>query len=217
MSITHHLDHATLARYAAGDLSEAFAVVVASHLAMCEDCRKAAREAEGMGGALLDELDAVEVNEDAFERLMAGLDANDATPATPSAAPTITGDVPLPLQRYIGAQMDDVNWRVVAPGVRKRAIKTGDTGTSLFMLHIGEGMAMPEHGHGGDEITLILSGAYRDEIGVFGPGDVADLDDHVEHTPKVEPGGPCICLVATEAPTRFKTIIGKLMQPIAGI
>lgn len=216
MSLSHHLDDATLTRYAAGDLSEAFAVVVASHLAMCEECRHAAHDAESIGGELLNELDPAALEADAFDRLIAGL--GDIEMPRPVPAARHASDVPAPLHRYIGDHLDGVNWRKVAPGVGKLAIKTDDASTSLFMLHIDEGMAMPEHGHGGDEITLILSGAYRDALGRFGPGDVADLDDHVQHTPKVETsGGPCICLVATEAPTRFKTIIGRLMQPIVRI
>lgn len=215
MNVTHHLDDATLTRYAAGDLSEGFVVVVASHLAMCEDCRQAAHDAESMGGQMLDELEASALEADAFDRLIAGL--GDIEMPRPVLTSRHDSDVPVPLRRYIGDHLDGVNWRTVAPGVRKLTIRTGDENSSLFMLHIGEGMSMPEHGHGGDEITLILSGAYRDAFGRFGPGDVADLDDHVEHTPKVEPGGPCICLVATEAPTKFKTLIGKIMQPIVRI
>ncbi|MBO6932531.1 MAG: cupin domain-containing protein, partial [Roseibium sp.] len=65
--------------------------------------------------------------------------------------------------------------------------------------------------------TLVLSGAYRDELGRFGPGDIADLDEHVEHQPRVEAGAPCICIVATEAPTRFKNLISRLLQPLVGI
>ncbi len=85
------------------------------------------------------------------------------------------------------------------------------------MLHIAPGKALPEHGHGGTEMTLVLSGAYRDELGRFGPGDVADLDEHVEHQPKVEQDAPCICLVATETPTRFKGIFSRILQPLVGI
>jgi putative transcriptional regulator len=87
----------------------------------------------------------------------------------------------------------------------------------LKLLRIGAGRAMPEHGHGGEEITLVLQGAYRDHMGRFARGDVADLDEDIEHKPVVEQGGDCICLVATEAPTRFKSLAARLMQPFVGI
>ena len=66
-------------------------------------------------------------------------------------------------------------------------------------------------------MTLILQGAYSDDFGTFSKGDVADLDDHVEHQPYVVSHEDCICLIATEAPTRFKSIAGKIMQPFVGI
>lgn len=65
-------------------------------------------------------------------------------------------------------------------------------------------------------MTLVLSGAYRDAMGRFGCGDIADLDEHIEHQPRVEPGEPCICIVATEAPTRFKGFFSRLLQPWCG-
>jgi putative transcriptional regulator len=102
--------------------------------------------------------------------------------------------------------------------VRRHAIDlSSSTSSSLYMLNIAPGKAVPEHGHGGAEMTLILSGAYNDELGRFGPGDIADLDEHLEHQPKVEPEEPCICLVATEAPTRFKGFFSRLFQPLVGI
>ena len=92
-----------------------------------------------------------------------------------------------------------------------------DTNASLFLLKIGPGRKIPEHGHGGTEMTLILSGSYSDAMGRFAKGDIADLDEHVEHQPVVDSEEPCICLVATEEPTRFKGIVSRLMQPLVGI
>jgi putative transcriptional regulator len=102
--------------------------------------------------------------------------------------------------------------------VRRHTVKLESRpASSLYLLHIAAGKTVPEHGHGGAEMTLILSGVYRDVLGRFGPGDIADLDEHVEHQPEVEPDAPCICLVATETPTRFKGFISRLMQPLVGI
>lgn len=219
MTIFHHLDEATVLRYASGDLDEAFAVVVATHLAMCETCRKAVRLAEEIGGHLLEEGDVVPVSDTEIDRVMKAVDASGepVTPA-PAAANSAPGDVPLPLRRYIGADLSSVRWKTVAPGVRRHRIALETKCQSaLYMLHIAPGKAVPEHGHGGAEITLILSGAYRDDLGRFGPGDVADLDEHVEHQPVVEGDQPCICLVTTEAPTRFKGIVSRLLQPLIGI
>ncbi|MDA7947072.1 MAG: ChrR family anti-sigma-E factor [Hyphomicrobiaceae bacterium] len=219
MNVHHHLDGATLLRYAAGDLDEAFSVVVAAHLAMCAECRRAVHLAEEMGGRLLDETDEVDMSAGAFERLMAQIAADgDRAPEKREAAVVNGGDVPLPLRRFVGSSLDEISWKTISPGVRRHAIELATApDSSLYMLHIAAGKAVPEHGHGGSEMTLVLSGAYRDELGRFGPGDIADLDEHVEHQPKVEAGAPCICLVATEAPTRYKGFFSRLLQPLVGI
>jgi len=228
MTFTHHLDDATLVRYAAGDLDEAFTVIVASHLAMCSQCRQASHDAEELGGQLLVGAEGAAVEEDAFAKLMMaiddqnhanveGVDAQNVHPF-PKRGAKISGDVPLPLQRFLGSQVSDIKWKKIAPGISKHDIVLdNDVPSSLYLLNIAEGQAVPEHGHGGMEMTLILSGAYTDRFGRFGPGDVADLDDHVEHQPIVEAGAPCICVVATEKPTKFKGIVERILQPIIGI
>jgi putative transcriptional regulator len=223
MNVLHHLDDATLLRYASGDLDEAFSVVVASHIALCEKCRQAARFAEDIGGHLLENCDTAELPVGAFDRFMQQIDrsadrSDGVEPATHRDGSADKNDVPAPLRRFVGGSLEAISWKVVAPGVRKHAIALSTSSdSSLYMLNIAPGKVVPEHGHGGEEMTLILSGAYNDELGRFGPGDIADLDEHVEHQPRVEPDGPCICLVATEAPTRFKGLFSRLVQPLVGI
>ncbi|WP_319773501.1 ChrR family anti-sigma-E factor [Breoghania sp.] len=216
MTVHHHIDESTLLRYASGDLDEAFSVIVAAHLAMCEDCRKALRLANDIGGSLLDREEPAPLADNALERIMSGIDTAGARIEQRTADRDADADVPVPLRRFIGNRLDEISWKRVAPGVRRHMIEI-DAPSSLYLLHIGPGKAVPEHGHGGAEMTLILSGAYRDQLGRFGPGDIADLDEHIEHQPRVEPGAPCICVVATEEPTRFKGVFSRLLQPIVGI
>lgn len=222
MSIHHHLDAATLMRYASGDLDTAFTIVVASHLAMCDTCRASVRLAEAMGGHCLDDAPAPMLSDGAFARLSHAIDAGVARdmPAAPVGHDTQVrraSDVPLPLRQHVGDTLDDVNWRMIVPGVHRHRIELADTNSSLYMLKIGEGRKMPEHGHGGPEMTLVMRGSYTDVLGHYGAGDVADLDEHVEHQPVVNSSEPCICLVATEEPTQFKGIVSRLMQPFVGI
>lgn len=221
MTVSHHLDDATLMAYASGDLSEAFCVVVAAHLSMCDTCRQAARSVEELGGQLLGDVDEVALSATAFDKMMTAIDSEDAPEIILSEALEVVdedSDVPVPLRRFIGTDIGSVRWRRIAPGVRKHTIKRGSKNTdALYMLHIAPGMAVPEHGHGGSELTLVLSGAYRDIFGRFGAGDIADLDEHIEHQPLVEADAACICIVATEAPTRFKDVFSRMLQPLTGI
>lgn len=220
MSIHHHLDAETIIRYASGDLDPAFTVVVASHLAMCDECREAVRVAEALGGQCLDEAPEVALSEGAFARLSSRLDSEQEIHLRKNVtAPDFNrnSEVPLPLRRWIGPSLDTVPWRRVVPGVMRHRIDMPETDSSLYMLKIGPGRKMPEHGHGGTEMTLVLRGSYNDTLGQFGRGDIADLDEHVEHQPMVNSDVPCICLIATEERTRFKGVIGRLMQPLVNM
>ena len=72
------------------------------------------------------------------------------------------------------ASFEDIAWKKKAPGVAICDVRLpANAKGQLKLLRIGAGRAMPEHGHGGEEITLVLKGAYRDHMGRFGQGDVA--------------------------------------------
>jgi putative transcriptional regulator len=212
----HHLDPSTLLAYAAGTLDDAFVIVVASHLAICPACRASVRNAEALGGEMVSTLPETRVSEDCRSKTMAALDQA-VLHRLPVAAPRT--EMPAALARVLNvASFDAIAWKKKAPGVSMFNVKLPDhVKGQLKLLRIAEGRAMPEHGHGGEEITLVLAGSYRDHLGVFARGDVADLDDDVEHRPVVQSGGDCICLVATIRPTRFKSLGARLMQPFVGI
>ncbi|MEQ1864524.1 MAG: ChrR family anti-sigma-E factor [Micropepsaceae bacterium] len=217
MSIHHHLDSATMLALAAGTLDPALSVVAAAHIAWCPVCLKATRDAEEVGGALLAELDETSVSDDCRSRTLDMLDR--ATVHRFPKKARAPSDVPSPLGQLLGGQkLADLRWKTKAPGwaMVDLPAPAGSRG-KLFLVRVSAGVAMPVHGHGGVEMTLILSGAYNDRIGRFAKGDVADLDVDIEHQPIVEGDAPCVCLVATEAPTRFKSWAVRLIQPFIGI
>ncbi len=218
MKPNHHLDHSTVLAYAAGTLDEAFRVVAAAHISLCPTCRAAVHEAEALGGELLEDIAAATVSADCRQRTLAALEQA-TIHRLPIAAPAPLSELPVPLARVMKVStFSEIPWKTKAPGVAMCDIKlpSGAKG-KLKLLRIGAGRAMPEHGHGGEEITMVLKGAYRDHMGRFGRGDVADLDEDIEHKPVAEAGDDCICLVATEQPTRFKSWAARLMQPFVGI
>jgi putative transcriptional regulator len=217
VTITHHLDPATVLAFAAGTLNEAHTVVAASHVAVCAECRRAVASAESLGGEIMRVLDGTEVSDACRDGVFSRLDQ--ASLHRFPRKPARKADVPEPLAAVIGDKaLSDLAWKRKAPGVeivdlplpRKQSGK-------LFLMRIGPGRSMPEHGHGGEEMTLILEGSYTDKFGRFGRGDIADLGDDVEHQPVVDRDRACICLVATEAPTRFRSWPARILQPLIGI
>ena len=98
-------------------------------------------------------------------------------------------------------------------GVRQAILPTAK-GASVRLLHIPAGQAMPDHGHRGMELTLVLQGAFSDGVGRYNRGDVDAETEKTRHTPVAEAGLPCICLTATDAPLRFTGFIPRMLQPL---
>ncbi len=218
MKINHHPDDATLLSFAAGSLPEALSAVVATHIAMCPICRQQVREMEFLGGVILDGLEASPVASVRREGMGALLrDAGGFEPGRYAGLET-QSDLPGPLGRLVGCDLADIPWKRLGFGVWHYPLAlSGESGGDLRLLKVGPGRVMPEHGHSGSELTLLLDGSYRDEIGEFGVGDVADLDDEVEHSPVSHPETGCICLIASEGRARFKGVLARMVQPLTGL
>jgi putative transcriptional regulator len=208
MTISHHLDDATLMSFAAGSLPNALSAIAAAHIAGCSRCRRELRMLERIGGALVSALPPA-----ALDRLQPAMPEITDLPAP---APTTAGDLPPSLSQLIGGGLDDVRWRWIGPGLWHRPLKIGGEG-SLQLIKAAPGASVPEHTHGGSEITLVLRGALIDSTGRYEAGDVADVDEEIEHTPVADAEAGCICVIANEQPTRFRSLLARLMQPWHGL
>ena len=212
--IKHHLSEDLLMRYSNGTLCEAFSLAVATHISMCDDCRAALESYEAMGGALLDVSEPEEMGDDSFESVMALIE-NKPVQITESAE-KVESDVPSALSDYIGGSLKDIKWRPIGLGVKQSLLKTSGNSTAR-LLYIPAGTAVPHHSHNGNELTLVLKGAFEDEVARFGPGDVEMADEDLDHQPVAVEDEDCICLAVTDAPLKFQTFIHKLVQPFLKI
>jgi len=205
--IRHHVPDPILMAYASGRLPRPFGVVVAAHVSMCDECRSRLGAHDAAGGAVLELGEAVALSERALEAVMSRLDDpfEPARPARPS------GIYPSPLVEEMKALPP--RWKRLGGGAHQDIILKGPQG-SLRLLHIPAGKPVPEHGHGGLEMTLILQGSFSDRFGRFSRGDLEVADEDVEHQPWADEGEDCICLAATSAPLRFSAWLPRLLQPI---
>jgi putative transcriptional regulator len=212
--IKHHLTDALLMGYSAGSLPEAFNLVVATHISMCDTCRAALAEFEAVGGEVMLDAEPVVMAEDALAATMArimGAPRMEQPKAKPAA-----GVFPTPLRDYVNGDLDRVKWRKIGGGVSQMVLKTDD-GASVRLLRIPAGTAVPDHGHRGTELTLVLQGAFVDETDRFATGDVEVANEDLNHTPVAEQGADCICLAATDAPLRFNGLLPRIAQRFIGI
>lgn len=213
MMITHHLNDNLLMAYSAGSLPEAFNLVVATHVSVCDECRARLAGFDALGGALLDADDA-DMVAGSLSAVMERIKS--AEPTTKAALRPRDSVMPSPLRDAVGGGLGAVQWRAVGGGVRQAILKTSDK-ASARLLYIPGGAEVPDHGHQGLELTLVLQGAFWDEGARFGRGDIEIATEETEHTPIAEPGMDCICLAATDAPLKFRAFLPRLAQPFLGI
>ena len=209
--INHHLTDQLLMGYSSGNLPEAFNLVVATHLSMCDDCRAALHAFDAIGGSLLDTNETSEMGDSSLAETIKLITAK---PVVKKSAPT--SSLPSPLVDYIGGDLESVKWRPVGMGVRQAILKTSKNATAR-LLYIPAGSALPDHGHKGTELTLVIKGAFSDETARFSVGDVEVANEDIEHTPVAEIGEDCICLSATDAPLRFNGLVPRIVQPFLNI
>jgi putative transcriptional regulator len=204
----HHPDGDILLSYAAGALGESWSIGVASHLAFCEECRRSVDLLEELGGHVLDRSPINPVPEFYGDLSLDVVDGGNQS----NGVKVSNTDLPSPLNQYVAAEnINSIDWRHIGGGVHEHAIETADDGNAR-LLKIPGGRVVPEHGHHGRELTLVLRGSFGDHNGEFFAGDVADVSDGVVHKPVAHAGADCICLVITDAPLKFSGIIPNLVQ-----
>jgi putative transcriptional regulator len=212
MMTRHQLPDNILMGYAAGALPEAFNVVIATHVSLSDEARARLAAFEAVGGAVLED-DAAAMADDSLDRMMARLDG---LPQANARAPEVAdGIFPAPLVDYVQGGRS-VRWRSIGAGVKQAILRT-DGAATVRLLRIPAGQAVPDHGHRGTELTLVLQGAFFDGNNRYGRGDIEVANEETEHTPIAEAGMDCICLAATDAPLRFTKLIPRLAQPFLRI
>jgi putative transcriptional regulator len=222
LHVQHHISDELLLDYASGTLAEGWSIAVATHLALCPNCRDRLSFMEHAGGELLE---AVEVEQapgesDSWEAMKGRLAAEKGK-QTPSVKPHVVAVedavLPEPLRSYLGSDVNGLKWRALGRGAYHIPIKTGDTESQVRLLKIPAGKPVPEHSHGGRELTLVLKGAFTDGSTVFRRGDLEEADETLTHQPVATADEDCICLAVTDAPLKFKSLIVRLVQPVLGI
>lgn len=186
---------ALLLDYASGALPLAPTLLVQAHLRLRPDALGFVAAADAIGGLLL---------EGAPPAAMRSGPRTHVTVVPETAGPD-------PYERALArvthaVSSDKLDWRWRGPGLREHRLPLD----GARLLKIPAGGAMPAHGHSGEEMTLVLRGAFEDEHGAYGPGDIAFADEGVEHTPRVRGGADCVCLVVMNGDFRFRTFMGRL-------
>ena len=215
MRTAHKLQDEWLLSYAAGALNPGRSLMVASHLAYHDDLQNTVADAEAIGGALLTSMEKAEVNDSVFDQIMSRIDKNPVQEVKPVAR--ASNEYPEALTEFIDGDVNALKWRFMGPGMQHSRLWTGPNDERLWLLRARGGVMVPEHGHNGEEWTLLLKGSYRTDLGEYGAGDVDVADEAIVHQPKINPDEECVCLVFTEGPVRLNSLLGRMVQPLIGV
>ncbi len=213
--INFHPDEAMLAAYAADDLPVGMAIAVAIHVEYCPNCaRKVKAIEERLAVNAFADFDRMQdVTSDYDDMLSFILSQPEETPVLKAQSEFSdilrvkdqSFQLPRAL-RHVARQ----NWRHLG-NVGQTRLQLPDElagRASLFLL--SPGASVPKHTHDGMELMLPLSGTFKDELGLYHPGDFIVHDNQVNHQPITDEG--CLCFALLDAPVRFTQGLPKLLN-----
>jgi putative transcriptional regulator len=220
--ITHHPTEEFVIAYAAGTLDEANSLAIAAHLTLCPACRDEIAVYEALGATLMEELPEATMAPQALAATLESVRGEARRsrsvdlPLPSRHAPSSSIMLPAPLRHYVGGDIGAAKWQSLSPGIQHMPLVSSD-GVTARLLRIAPGRSVFDHSHGGSELTLVLNGSYQSQGERFARGDLEVADESINHRPVAGMEDVCICLAVTDAPLRFESWIGRLMQPFVGI
>lgn len=187
--------------YAAGSVSGARALILATHLAYCPDCRAQVAAAETISGEMLDR-ETGHLTGEMPEVPPKPLDTS------LSVASNEFDFAPRHLRTVLAS--GPAAWVNVWFGVKEMPVP--GFGPTARLLWIPKGRRMPRHDHHGEEMTLVLKGSFSDATGLYGVGDFQTGAPGLDHQPHAGTDGPCICLVVEQGGLKLSGWLGRLVE-----
>ena len=188
--------------------------MVGSHIAICAECRARVETFEDVSAVLLEDGNTEAVSGGALDAVLSEIESPPDEPE-----PRIEFDrktlelIPPPLRRYLDDSLSALHWKRSARGLEEVSLLREDD-VRISLLRIRAGQKVPSHTHGGDELTLVLSGGYSDGDTHYGKGDVSLADGATDHAPIADDDGPCLCLTVRRGATRLTGPIGRFLNPM---
>lgn len=202
-------------QFAAGQMVNALGVMIACHLEHCSHCRQRIRVYEQIGGELMEEITPQEASPGLFSEVLSRIDNNTGAAASSDQTDNriILPDVPRPLQRFVDAPYEELQWKGLTSSIRHYDLPFSDSRYSARFYRISAGKELPQHTHKGHEFTLVMSGSFSDRAGSYHPGDFVLADTSTHHQPRAHDDKDCICFAVTDAPLKMTGFFGRMLNP----
>ena len=218
--IHYHPDTDRLMAFAAGTQPLSQALCISAHLEHCPQCRQLLQRLNHLGSEMISSLPPARVPEQLKARVMQTIheqrqlptpEATETTPAAPGHSPY----VPRCLRKLVPQGIDRLHWKRLSPSIRSARLCSDVDGTQVELIRIKPGGKVARHNHTGEEITLVLKGAFSDESGIYRAGDIIFRDQRDRlHRPIASQDSECICLTAVASPVQLTGWLGRIFNPL---
>jgi putative transcriptional regulator len=208
---SHPLGEDIFAAYAAGALSAPMRLLLDSQAELDRQTGGFVGVADAIGGALLEEISPAQLSAGALDKALAAIAADPSqTPPINDLDPEFAG-LPAAVRRRVRAA--GAKWKFAGPGVKYLPLLE-EGGAKAELIRIEPGRGVPQHTHEGREFGLVLRGAFSDDRGRFGPGELCQAGPDVTHKPVAEDGDICITLAVTDGPLAFTGPLGWVQRAL---
>ncbi|MBE0366133.1 putative transcriptional regulator [Pseudoalteromonas ulvae UL12] len=218
--ITFHPEHDLLCQFVAAELPASLSAAISMHAELCPKC---AKEIEQLTFLASEQFSQVDTQEDTSisQTDYSDLNIDDMINAICSDIATDTPVVSELPQVEIKGQVYSLpralrstsmsGWYKMGKLSRAR-IDLNEGALHASLLHIDKEGSVPQHTHKGFELTLLLEGSFKDEMGTYVKGDFIMLDGEHTHNPITEKG--CLCFTVADDALHFTQGFSKLLNPL---
>ncbi|CAA0105534.1 Anti-sigma-E factor ChrR [BD1-7 clade bacterium] len=217
-----------LVEYSAGSMALSRAMCISAHVEHCSHCRNTIRNLNAIGSEQLRDIEPAGVSASLKDRVMGKIQrdaqskadvvnlAGSGSDGEPSEKRSFTmpSFVPRCITQFFDNDYDDMAWTRVSPSVRMTALCTDTNGAKVALVRIKPGGRMAHHSHIGEEVTVVLHGAFSDEDGMYQAGDFVFRDADHKHTPVATKDSECVCLITLDAPIQFTGFFTRWLNPL---
>lgn len=212
MSTIYHPEYDQLLEFSAGTLEPSISLCVSVHLEYCEQCRLQLAKMDTLGGIMFEQLSSEPADDALLDTIFERIDSKQASSAGQVQFETACdSDIPDPVKKLVGYDLDSLKWRKHGSRVKSATLIEHD-GLKASLIRINAGAAIPKHDHRGKEYTVILSGSFSDNHGVYKRGDFVVCRPGEPHSPTATADQDCLCLAVLDAPMRFANPVVELIN-----
>lgn len=216
--IKFHPTEQLLSQYVDGQLPASLSAAIAIHIDMCPHCNKTVQAKTQTQAAELFSCGENQLNEDDFDINFDSLDMLDnitsddrlIEPSNPALLNIEVKDQQFKLPRALNSM--EINKFSGIGKISRAKVELGEGQVHTHLLYMAPNGEVPQHTHKGFELTLLLDGTFKDDMGEYNPGDFILLDGQHQHSPMSEQG--CLCLTVVSDALHFTQGISKLLNPL---